>query len=140
MNLPRVRFSVRWMMAAVAVVATLLGIAVVVRDRAASFRHLAAYHDQAAVYLIMEHAEGPIECATGLSERDVEAIYVRRGPMACRAYLAARYHEALAEKYRWASRNAYLPVRPDPPPPPGCYPDFPFKADLAAIDDAEGFR
>jgi hypothetical protein len=128
------------MMVAVAVVASSLGIAVVVRDRAASFRRLAAYHDQAGTSLLVEQAGGPIACSTGLSERDVEGVYASRGPSAWGALLAARYHWALADKYRWASRHAYLPVRPDPPPLPGCYPDFQFNADLAAIDDEEGFR
>jgi hypothetical protein len=98
MRLPRVRFTVRRMMVAVAITAGILWAAVEVRSlpgRAESYRI------RAALDLHMSRAADQ-EAACGA------------GPCASRV---ADYYRATAAKYRRASRFPRLPLPPDPPYP-----------------------
>lgn len=99
----RRRWSLRALMAAVALVAAALGLAAGLHRRSETFRRLAVYHFQAADVLI-EGAGGPLVCGTGLSAADIERVFCNRGPAQCRDYRAARYHGDLARKYRRASQ------------------------------------
>jgi hypothetical protein len=127
-------------MIAVAVLAGLLGAAAGLERRAETFKHLAAYHEQAHAVLI-DLAGGPLLCGTGLTEDDFESIFCGRGPEECRAYKAAMYHCDLAEKYRAAAKHPWLLASSDPEPPPGAFPEFepdPLYYDLANDADDDG--
>jgi hypothetical protein len=87
----RLNFTVRRMMLAVAVVATLLACRAWMIRRAARFRDLSAYHT-------MEW-----ERIDTTGSPDVDA----RG----------EWHRAMGVKYRDASRRPWLPVEPDTPEP-----------------------
>jgi hypothetical protein len=92
MKLPRPRFSVRWLMILVAVVAVAMPLVPRARKwadrRSKEFRRLSAIHE--------------IEEIIG----KVNAEPTRES-----------YHKELAAKYEWASRYPWLPVWPDPPEP-----------------------
>jgi hypothetical protein len=92
MRLPRPRFTVRRLMAAVAVVGLMLGSSTWLGRRAASFREAAISHRAQA-----QHAGGSLSPITGK--------------------LWGRYNEAMADKYEQAARHPWLPVAPDPPEP-----------------------
>jgi hypothetical protein len=90
MRPPRVRFTVRRMMVAVAILANVLGLLVWVDRRATQFRDRRDFHRM--------HWSAIDE---GFA---VEAAQ-------------AAYHRAMAEKYRGAAERPWLPVEPDPPEP-----------------------
>ena len=102
MRLPRVRFTVRRMMVAVAVVA-LIQAGENLRRRS---RDYAARADNYAVELTLGGASEPRPAITAeeiLSERrNAERL---------------RYCSAMEQKYRNAARRPWLRVEPDPPPP-----------------------
>jgi hypothetical protein len=89
--MPRVRFTLRRMMVAVAVVAIGLGVVDWIGRRAARFRALWAYHIN-RVGLVSSPNPWPHE---------VQGIY----------------HLKMGEKYRVAALRPWLPVEPDPPEP-----------------------
>jgi hypothetical protein len=99
MRRPRVKFTVRGLMIAVAVTAIVLGGCLGFPRNRAQREWLAGFH-QARAQSLMKNAE------PGTSEIKDPAI---------RAKL--RWHEAMAEKYRWATHYPWLPVGPDPPEP-----------------------
>ena len=105
MRLPRVRFTVRRMMVAVAVVAVaaLIQGGEFLRRRSHDY---AARADNYAVELTLGGAEEPWPPITAeeiISEqRKAERL---------------RYYSAMEQKYRHAARRPWLPVEPDPPPP-----------------------
>ncbi len=123
MAMQRLRWSMRTLIAGVALLAAALGFAVGIHRRYESFRRLAAHHFQAHCLLI-DQAGGPLVCGTGLTDSDIERIFCRRGPNESRAYYAAMYHYELSEKYRLAWERPWLPVATDPPAPPGANPKF----------------
>jgi hypothetical protein len=90
MKVPQVRFTVRRMLVAVAVVATVLGLLMWVDRRAREFRDRRDFH------------------RVRWSAID-EGFEVEDAP--------AAYHRAMAEKYRRAAERPWLPVEPDPPVP-----------------------
>ena len=101
MPLPRVRFTVRRMMVAVAAVAILLGAALTLRGRQRWFRELRREHQTRALL----EFEVPLKNGTIPRERRGHAIRLRD------------WHWRLVEKYRRATRYPFLPVAPDPPEP-----------------------
>ena len=99
MRLPRVKFTLRCLMIAVAVAAIVLGGGLGIPRNRARREWLAGFH-RASTQSLMKNAE------PGTSEIKDPAI---------RAKL--RWHEAMGEKYGWAARYPWLPVGPDPPEP-----------------------
>jgi hypothetical protein len=99
MRIPRVQFTVRQMMIAVAVVALVAGADRLARRRAYFLMRAEVEADRAYDY------------ATGHAclkeEYDKPGMYPK---------LHAHY-AALAQKYRLAAARPYLPVAPDPPMP-----------------------
>jgi hypothetical protein len=91
-RLPRVRFTVRRLMVAVAVVGITLGALAACRSRSARFREIRDRHRAAMIVGF----EAPGEAAP-----------------------AARldWHRAIERKYEYAARHPWLPVAPDPPEP-----------------------
>ena len=97
MRLPRVRFTVRRIMAVVAIVGVGFGVFHWVEWRAATFRQLAIHY-----------------------RKDCDWFYVLRGLAEPQSGTIGRrfaHQKAMAEKYAWAARYPWLPVEPDPPEP-----------------------
>ena len=99
MRLPLVRFTLRWMMAAVAIAALAAG-AMRMGRRSPEYREAAE-----------EHAicEDFYRLALANESRMDDPSY----PATCRARLD--YHRIMREKYEFAARYPWLPVAPDPP-------------------------
>ena len=108
MHLPRLRFTVRRMMLAVAILACILAVAAMAfrsyegKRRVALFRALAEYH------MMMEWK----------SKRE---IYGTDSAGHHRHFSAPTprndFHRQMREKYERAARDPWLPVAPDPPVP-----------------------
>ena len=116
MRAPRVRFTGRGLMVAVAVVGLAAG-AEVMRRRGADFRRRASSYSELAADL---HEVAASEAQSALS-----GVYVSRtadGAIipATRDLLTGRagHYAALARKYERAARYPWLHVEPDPPEPP----------------------
>ena len=116
MRLSRVRFTVRRMMVAVAVVAVSLNL-VMVTWRCFSFSHRATLYSHLASHLSRYAGKYPADTVLP------NTIYRRtaKGPTVAltgggAAKLAAHY-DALARKYKHAAAYPWLPIEPDPPPP-----------------------
>src|SRR5262249_38825649 len=92
------RWRVRALMIVIALVATFLGLAASLQRRAQSFDRLAGYHFQAAFWLTIE-AQKPMAFCQPMPEEDLERLLCSRGPEACRAYRAGKYHFGLYKKY-----------------------------------------
>ena len=111
----RFRFSLRWMLVAVATVALLLGMESM-RRRRKSFSELATAYASSRVAW---EAEAESDAAAA---RDFQHFGFRQGAETI-AQLGelhraqARYCDRLATKYRSAARYPWLPVVPDPPEP-----------------------
>jgi hypothetical protein len=99
MRLPRVRFTVRRMMAAMAIAGALLG-AEIMRERRERFAELARVFGGTA-WSARRAAENPPG--------------THGDPVTMRSI--AEYADALQMKYARASRYPWLPVAPDPPEP-----------------------
>jgi hypothetical protein len=93
MRMPRVRFTVRGMMVAVAVVAVTIG----AERRSSAFRAAAHYHATQV---------GCGLCPYDKGDPELEGWLRRRG-----------YHVRMRQKYRLAMWLPVLPVAPDPPAP-----------------------
>jgi hypothetical protein len=105
MRLPRVRFTVRRMMVAVAVAALLL-IGVVLWRRSEEYRRRAESHDSllwSELPVAVDEAASPGRLGGGLSVVGL----LRR----------AKYHHDMSQKYWRAAARPWLPVAPDPPEP-----------------------
>jgi hypothetical protein len=116
MPIPRVRFTVRRLMVAAAILAlTMWG--------ASTCRRLIYYRQRAALFAgltagLRAHTDG---VAPGAA---LPGTFIRRGAqgpnLPVTRELATRwidYYEALARKYEAASARPWLPVPPDPPLP-----------------------
>jgi hypothetical protein len=99
MRLPRLRFTVRRMMVAVAVVALVLG-AVALGVRSGEFRNRARYHEVMAASPLL-----------GVKPAPPVFDPVRYTPK------WSAYHARLKRKYERAARRPWLFVAPDPPLP-----------------------
>src|SRR4051812_46996523 len=111
MSLPRVRFTVRRMMLAVAIAAVALGSTAELKRRSDRFRRLAEEHNQRVIV-------GRMVTRRGGGTR--EFFYDRSGnpvPEWERHLLKDAWHAKLKIKYYEASRHPWLPVPPDPPEP-----------------------
>jgi hypothetical protein len=97
MKLPRVRFTVRRLMVAVAVMGVVFGLYIASEQRAAEFRQRAIHHTNE-----FSGCYSP----EGLTTAQIGIILQRR-----------EYHQAMMVKYRWAARYSWLPVALDPPEP-----------------------
>jgi hypothetical protein len=92
MRLPRVRFTVRRMMVAVAVLSLLIGWGIESGRREGRFRTAARVHWLAS---FGRAPDGPGQVTEA----------------------GLRWHDRMAEKYDRAARYPWLPVEPDPPEP-----------------------
>jgi hypothetical protein len=103
MRIPPVRITIARMMAAVAIIALLLGAVAILRHRA-HFQRLADFHAQAARQIRPDRGGifGPDGAFTHLALGDPKL---------------ADYHQDMAGKYERAARKPGLPVAPDPPAP-----------------------
>ena len=109
MRLPRVRFTVRRMMVAVAVMAALLAGVAWCRGMIRAARD---HRERALLNRSQEQLQRQIVASVDLFVEPGEAPGAARGAAA----LAAHY-ESLGLKYERAALYPWLPVEPDPPPP-----------------------
>jgi hypothetical protein len=106
-----VRFTMRRIVVAIAVIATVLGALVGVGRRIRRFDRLGFYHRTQIVGVLYGHS-GP----------DGEMIYVpssvdQKGrPVTPRQQIIDRWHEQMAQRYWRAARYPWLDVALDPPP------------------------
>ena len=119
MRIPCVRFTVRRMMVAAAVVAIALfsGIWLTRMGR------LAGVYEQRALY----HAQQELTTREAIEDQLAHirriAMYPEKDPLYLRLQHlqgknpSADYHAAMRDKYELASRRPWQPVTPDPPPP-----------------------
>lgn len=125
MRLPRVRFTVRAMLIAVASIALLMGglrllwLRSVYRN--AAFAH-AAYENLARTMQRIVENEGNDErelyIAFGMKvEPESEAVRAKRAADASVNQKTAEYHAALKLKYERAACRPWVTLAPDPPPP-----------------------
>jgi hypothetical protein len=125
MRLPRVRFTMRVMLIAVAGVALLMGGLRLLWLRnayqKAAMAH-AAYENLARTLQRMVENEGKDErellTAFGMEvEPESKAIKEQRAADARTNQRTAEYHAALKHKYERAASRPWLSLPPDPPPP-----------------------
>jgi Tfp pilus assembly protein PilX len=133
MPMPRVRFTVRRMMIAVAVVAVLIGVGLQIR-RAIRFSRLSAnYLELAAMDAEYESilrkrernhrelAEIERESADKFQQSSIVELWRRLAQedtdRADKFKLLAEYHASMKAKYQAAARRPWLHIEPDPPRP-----------------------
>ncbi len=105
MRLPRVRFTIRWMMIAVAGTGTIFGACIELQHRHDRFSALADYHEASSS---VTWACSPSSySATNDHGEDVRKWSSER----------IRWHILLGEKYRGAASRPWMPVEDDPPEP-----------------------
>src|SRR4051794_27420521 len=95
MRMPRVRFTMRWMMVSVAIVAIIVAPKMVAARRA-----------EIANLRVEYEAARDAHLDEALSISDTKAHRLRQ------------WHIGLYQKYRRAPQNPWPPVEPDPPQPP----------------------
>lgn len=105
MRLPRVRFTVRGMMVAVAV-AALVGYAIRLN------RLSSRYEGKARKCALTRHLAVSMECGSmivpsWMQDHRIDDLRSRR----------IAHYDSLAFKYRHAARYPWLPIAPDPPEP-----------------------
>jgi hypothetical protein len=119
MRLPRVRFTVRTMMIAVAITATLLGL---LEKRRATLGKVSLAHSLERDQLHLSDLElYLIRTPTPLGHNPPASVAKAEATRTRAAHPLLRfiqYHEQMADKYRRASGRPWLPVASDPPPPP----------------------
>jgi hypothetical protein len=112
MKVPRVRFTMRLMMVAAAVVGTVLGLAHWFESRAAWLRARRDFHSDRWTLTIVEprgedgRVTGPLQ-VTEYGGRPVDGLRARR----------ELWNYRMFKKYIKAAENPWLPVEPDPPEP-----------------------
>ena len=121
------RWRIRTLMAVVAVAASSLGVYDLWR-RGQSYRLQAWYHLAASRQLANNDVRGAL-CSYGLTERQIEANRARWIAERSVLLTASEYHLRLHAKYQRAAERPWLPVGPDPPPPPGSHPSLVTSAD-----------
>jgi hypothetical protein len=102
MRLPRVRFTIRRLMLAVAVVALLVGMAIESEWRRVRFHKLVQFY-----WWKQANPHFPYLSATYEDWESITRRLPRLGP----------YYAAMRAKYEFAERYPWLPVAPDPPEP-----------------------
>ena len=104
-RIPRFRFTIRWMMVAVAIVAVALGMKVL-NDRASGYRSRASDHRlEAEFHNKPSHME--------MMKVDGTLLDLVEPPNLPRV----EFHNRMSRKYARAARYPWLPVEPDPPGP-----------------------
>ena len=101
MRLTSVRFTIRQLMLAVAI----LGVSIELLRRHDQFLRRAEYHE-ASVSITLACGPGHYSATNELGE-DVRSWSLTR----------IEWHHRLGEKYRRAASSPWLPVEPDPPQP-----------------------
>jgi hypothetical protein len=109
MRLPRMRFTVRDSMVAVAILAVALGTVAGLRGRRESFERRARMFAQKASDEIMAEQD------YRTSQPGSNFGYDPRSTTA--HYELIDYYDSLREKYKQAAARPWLPVAPDPPAP-----------------------
>jgi hypothetical protein len=120
MRLPRVRFTVRGLMLAVAVVAIPLTIMYQLRERRRRFGVIASAEARRAEMWLQRgggYFDNRGDAYVSLPEAAKERLQRSRGPAKYRALKLALHHWELESKYRGAALRPWLPVPPDPPEP-----------------------
>jgi hypothetical protein len=112
MRVPRVRFTVRRMMVAVAVSGLLLG-AEVARRRWAYNRSMAHYHarEEGRMRLLLSGGWITVTDEAGARKKLRIGRNIEREPVQRRLI----YHALMAARHRRAARRPWLAVTPDPP-------------------------
>jgi hypothetical protein len=114
MRLPRMRFTVRRLMIAVAFLALFLGGWVWMERKSARFSDLANWH-HSQITCIFDGCMGAdgefVYEATSLPQRDGDP------PVSLRQQRIDTWHRQISMKYWAAARRPWLPVEPDPPEP-----------------------
>jgi hypothetical protein len=134
MSLPRFRFTIRWMMVAVAIVGLAMGIVQFRRIAAAHVMRAESHAQQEAVicerlatvseeFLDDQYHLTSVTSGTTTSDRPNVFGFVTSGfPDGFRTLEGwrdlAKWHNALNQKYARSARYPWLPVAPDPPEPP----------------------
>jgi hypothetical protein len=106
---PRVRFTVRWMMVAVAVVGLLCG-GLALMERRQVFLSRAAKHSDLASMRPAFYHPGPNMWANATFAEAARRVNTYPS-------LHAAYHDYLRRKYENAARHPWLCISPDPPYP-----------------------
>jgi hypothetical protein len=106
-----VRFTMRRIMVAIAVIATVLGAIGGVGRRIRRFDRLGYYHRTRIVGVLYGHSgpDGKMIYAPSSVDQDGR-------PITPRQQLIDRWHEQMAQRYWRAARYPWLDVAPDPPP------------------------
>jgi hypothetical protein len=126
LRLNRFRGRIRTLMALVAVMAG--GMAYCeMQHRQRTYRAQAWYHLAASHQLAIDCRWSP--CTFGSPEQLVEAIQASRLAERAPLLTASEYHVRLHAKYERAPQHPWLPVAPDPLPPPGGNPALVTTAD-----------
>jgi hypothetical protein len=113
MKLPRVRFTVRRIMAVVGLVGLMLSIGIECERRADRFRATAQYH-RSRIDAVLRVASSYFDG----HELGRMHFYHPGGKEFTDLELGRLYwHKALETKYLAAARHPWLPVAPDPPSP-----------------------
>jgi len=99
--MPRLRFTVRWLMVVVAMHAVILGVLFWARERQLRFDRLHRF------FVEQERRE-----MAALSPPPL------KGGLTIHMTAKGRWNHNQALKYKRAARNPWLPVAPDPPEPP----------------------
>ena len=107
MRLPRVRYTLRSMLVAVAVVAMTLGVSVELGRRRMRFSRLAAYH-RARIVAPSQYVDKNRRIVRWVGR---DSRFFEERPR------LDYWHEELAMKYDAAASRPWYPVEPDPPPP-----------------------
>jgi hypothetical protein len=104
MCLPRLRFTLRSTMVAMAVLTPFCWVA----ERKLRFQRMAEYH-------FLRSQADIICCATLVTDDGKQTILVEAGTGAPTTMARANWHKTLLEKYEKAARSPWLGVAPDPP-------------------------
>jgi hypothetical protein len=105
MRLPRVRFTIRWMMLVVAGAGTIFGASVECQRRRDIFLRLAEHHE-ASSRITWACGKRSFSATNDLGE-DVRSWSTAR----------IEWHHQLGMKYRRAASSPWMPVEPDAPQP-----------------------
>jgi hypothetical protein len=109
MKLPRLRFTVKWMMVAVAIT----GVIAALGERTVRFRQIAGRHERMSQTATI-HSFDPITKTKVTSPIYMVLTDPKTGsPFPC----PEQWHHEMAVKYEYAARHPWLPVDPDPPMP-----------------------
>ena len=116
LGLHRFRCRIRTLLALVAVIAGAMAYCEM-QHRQRTYRAQASYHLAASHLLAIDSRWSP--CTFGSPAQLVESIQASRLAKRAALLTASEYHLRLHAKYERAAQRPWLPVAPDPSPPPG---------------------